>query len=69
MYLFWPSLCQILGLTRSVRNKPRARSASIKRRRRESPPEAQEVLRSKTESMNIHLADLECQFKEIITKI
>ena len=35
-----PSLCQRLGLTRSVRNKPRGRSASIERRRRESPPEA-----------------------------
>ena len=34
-------------------------------------PEAQEVLRSKTESLNIHIflcADLECQFTEIITK-
>ena len=36
------SLCQRLGLTRSVRNKPRARSASIERRRRESPPEAKD---------------------------
>ena len=78
------SLCQRLGLTRSVRNKPRARSASIERRRRKSLPEvkderseasllpeALEVLRSKTESLNIHIflcADQECQFKEIITK-
>ena len=81
-YIF-PSLCQRLGLTLSVRNKPRARSASIECRRRESRPEAkdsrgaslspevQEVLRSKTESLNIHIflcADLECQFKEIIAK-
>ena len=36
------SLCQRLGLTRSVRNKPRARSASIERRRRESPPEVKD---------------------------
>ena len=36
------SLCQRLGLTRSVRNKPRARSASIERRRRESPPEGKD---------------------------
>ena len=36
------SLCQRLGLTRSVRNKPRARSASIERQRRESPPEAKD---------------------------
>ena len=36
------SLCQRLGLTPSVRNKPRARSASIERRRRESPPEAKD---------------------------
>ena len=36
------SLCQRLGLTRSVRNKPRARSASIERRRGESPPEAKD---------------------------
>ena len=36
------SLCQRLGLTLSVRNKPRARSASIERRRRESPPEAKD---------------------------
>ena len=35
------SLCQRLGLTRSVRNKPRARSVSIERRRHESPPEGQ----------------------------
>ena len=41
------SLCQRLGLTRSVRNKPRALSASIERRRRESPPEeAKDSLRS-----------------------
>ena len=42
--LFWliSSLCQRLGLTRSVRNKPRARSASIERRRCESPPEAKD---------------------------
>ena len=32
------SLCQRLGLTRSVRNKPRAQSVSIERRRHESPP-------------------------------
>ena len=38
----WYSLCQRLGLTRSVRNKPRARSASIERRGRESPPEAKD---------------------------
>ena len=65
------SLCQKLGLTRSVRNKPRARSASIERRRRESQPEALKVLLRKTESLYIHIflcADLECQFKEIITK-
>ena len=36
------SLCQRLGLTRSVRNKPRARSASIECRRCESPPEAKD---------------------------
>ena len=36
------SRCQRLGLTRSVRNKPRARRASIERRRRESPPEAKD---------------------------
>ena len=36
------SLCQRLGLTRSVRNKPRARSASIECRRRKSPPEAKD---------------------------
>ena len=36
------SLCQRLSLTRSVRNKPRARSASIERRRRESPLEAED---------------------------
>ena len=36
------SLCQRLGLTRSVRNKPRVRSAGIERRRRESPPEAKD---------------------------
>ena len=36
------SLCQRLGLTRSVRNKPRARSASIERRRRDSSPEAKD---------------------------
>ena len=48
-YLFSPdvtikssSLCQRLGLTRSVRNKPRVRSASIEHRRRESPPEAKD---------------------------
>ena len=40
--LFFSSLCQRLGLTRSVRNKPRARSASIEHRRRESPPEAKD---------------------------
>ena len=34
------SLCQRLSLTRSVKNKPRARSTSIERQRRESPPEA-----------------------------
>ena len=39
------SLCQRLGLTRSVRNKPRARSASIKRRRCKSPPEAKDERR------------------------
>ena len=37
-----PSLCQRLGLTRSVRYEPRERSASIERRRRESPPEAKD---------------------------
>ena len=44
LYIFAPviSLCQRLGLTRSVRNKPRARSAIIERRRRESPPEAKD---------------------------
>ena len=36
------SLCQRLGCTWSVRNKPRVRSASIERRRRESPPEAKD---------------------------
>ena len=36
------SLCQRLGLTWSVRNKPQARSASIERRRRESPLEAKD---------------------------
>ena len=36
------SLCQRLGLTRSVRNKPRERSAGIERRRRECPPEAKD---------------------------
>ena len=36
------SLCQRLGLTRSVRNKPRARSASIEHQRRESPPEVKD---------------------------
>ena len=36
------SLCQRLGLTRSVRNKPRAQSASIERRRQESPPEVKD---------------------------
>ena len=36
------SLCQRLGLTRSVRNKPRARSANTERRRRESSPEAKD---------------------------
>ena len=41
LYTF-SSLCQRLGLTRSVRNKPRARSASFERRRRESPPEAKD---------------------------
>ena len=36
------SLCQRLGLTRSVRNKQRARSPSNERRRRESPPEVKD---------------------------
>ena len=36
------SLCQRLGLTRSVRNKPWARSASIERRRHESPLEVKD---------------------------
>ena len=36
------SLCQRLGLTRSERNKPWVRSATIERRRRESPPEAKD---------------------------
>ena len=36
------SLCQRLGLTRSVRNKPQARSASIERQRRESSPEVKD---------------------------
>ena len=73
--LFTRSLCQRLGLTRSMRNKPRARGARVRWRRKTSEaslsPEVQEVLRSKTESLNIHIflcADLECQFKEIITK-
>ena len=34
------SLCQRLCLTQSVKNNPWARSASIERQRRESPPEA-----------------------------
>ena len=38
------SLCQRLGLTRAVRNKPRARSTSIECRRCESPPEAKDEL-------------------------
>ena len=49
--------------------------ARVRRRRKTSEaslsPEAQEVLRSKTESLNIHMflcLDMECQFKEIITK-
>ena len=48
-----------------------AEGARVSRRRKMSEasfsPEAQEVLRSKTESLNIHIflcADLECQFKE-----
>ena len=36
------SLCQRLSLAWSVRHKSRARSASIERRRRESPPEARD---------------------------
>ena len=36
------SLCQRLGLTQSVRNKPWALSASIECQRRESPPEAKD---------------------------
>ena len=77
------SLCQTLGLTRSERNKPRARSASIECRRRESPPEAKDersesfaggargFAKQKRVFEHIHIflcADLECQFKEIITK-
>ena len=38
----WCSLCQRLGLTRSVRNKPRVRSTSIERWRRKSPPEVKD---------------------------
>ena len=44
MLICWAivTLCQRLSLTQSMGNKPQARSASIERRRRESPPEAKD---------------------------
>ena len=44
IFFFYNSLRQRLGLGRSVRYKPRARSTSIKRRRCENPSEAEEQL-------------------------